>query len=1042
MKRIISYILTAVLFLSLTLVTPVYAENQNETSYNYDGYTVNYQIKSQWDNSQTIGIKITNTGTEPILNWAVKYNAGGIISELSNAAVYEQSDKVYTLKNAGHNYEIKPGKNVSFNYTVTGQGLEIPEQIKLVSKKVTKQDGFDVKFKADDWGTGFQADVTVTNTTGKPIEGWTLTFNGNFTIQNIWNSKIIAENENSYTIVNQSLTNVIPSNSSVTFSFTGSKDAGSEVALTDFILTEIIISNEPERPERPDDGIIDQGDIEELIALGQIEVIRGEDGSFRVIDGTFTNHLVNSTSDAATILNSASSLFGDKFHSDASEIAAQSLESDGEAGKEIVYRYSPLVSGVPVLGCQIVLITDGSGIVKSLFNTYNNKINSVSTNPTISEQAAETTATDKLLANESITNFLQKVTDKSGSDYNTVKNEFLSMLTIDTQLLVYAVSDKSSPALAWAVSLNTNMDESNRYTTHTVSGQLSDSYTDFSINDSKNTETQDDTSDLHTEEETVNPDSVQTVSTVSGQLTEVSDDVSDKDMLSAASSEAAIMPFISETVYIYANGASAGSIISTISNIEGWSPVTREAKDLLNNNRTFEAQEEDDHYRLRDDGRGIETYKSTYGGFLWMTPELPGELIEFSDTPDKSAVSAHANMAAVYDFYKNTLKRSSFDDHGATVKSSIGYDDNTWLMGKYNNAYWSPALQQFVFGNAGNFEAALDVIGHEYTHAVVNYVVGNGRSTTLTYFGESGALNEAYADILGNIIENKSDDGKWLVGEDSAQALRNMADPSQYGQPEHYDNRETGSYDNGGVHINSGIFNFAAHKMIADNRTSSISNGTWAKVFYRSLFRLSTNATFLDARGAVISTAKSLGFNQTQQQAIKDAFDEVGIVEYQSIRIVLRWGAQPRDLDSHLIGPAVAGSGKFHIYYNQRSYFQNGSYSSSEQLYAADLDYDDTSSYGPEITTIHTLTPGDYYFYVHDYTNRSSSSSTALAKSGANVMVYSGASSEPLKTFEIDSSTNGNLWLAFKLTIGADGNQTFTPMETYSYQSNPANIGS
>lgn len=68
MKRIISYILTAVLFLSLTLVTPVYAENQNETSYNYDGYTVNYQIKSQWDSSQTIGIKITNTGTEPILN--------------------------------------------------------------------------------------------------------------------------------------------------------------------------------------------------------------------------------------------------------------------------------------------------------------------------------------------------------------------------------------------------------------------------------------------------------------------------------------------------------------------------------------------------------------------------------------------------------------------------------------------------------------------------------------------------------------------------------------------------------------------------------------------------------------------------------------------------------------------------------------------------------------------------------------------------------------------------------------------------------------
>lgn len=43
------------------------------------------------------------------------------------------------------------------------------------------------------------------------------------------------------------------------------------------------------------------------------------------------------------------------------------------------------------------------------------------------------------------------------------------------------------------------------------------------------------------------------------------------------------------------------------------------------------------------------------------------------------------------------------------------------------------------------------------------------------------------------------------------------------------------------------------------------------------------------------------------------------------------------------------------------------------------------------------------------------------AKLGSNVMTYSGASSEPLETFEINSSSNGSLCLVFKLTIKEDG---------------------
>jgi Thermolysin metallopeptidase, alpha-helical domain len=71
-----------------------------------------------------------------------------------------------------------------------------------------------------------------------------------------------------------------------------------------------------------------------------------------------------------------------------------------------------------------------------------------------------------------------------------------------------------------------------------------------------------------------------------------------------------------------------------------------------------------------------------------------------------------------------------------------------------------------MFGNSSDLESALDVVGHEYTHAVIAYALGDGNGTPLDY-GESGALNEAYADIMGSLIEGKTGEDRWLIGEDS-----------------------------------------------------------------------------------------------------------------------------------------------------------------------------------------------------------------------------------------------------------------------------------
>lgn len=140
----------------------------------------------------------------------------------------------------------------------------------------------------------------------------------------------------------------------------------------------------------------------------------------------------------------------------------------------------------------------------------------------------------------------------------------------------------------------------------------------------------------------------------------------------------------------------------------------------------------------------------------------------------------------------------------------------------------------------------------------------------------------------------------------------------------------------------------------------------------------------------------------------------------EEIRIVLTWGATPSDLDSHLVGPDAAG-GKFHVYYYNKRY-------GSE----VDLDVDDTSSYGPETITIHSSRAGTYTYAVHDYTNRSSSYSTALSNSGAQIKVYKGA--KLIATYNVPANKDGTLWTVFTYD-GATGQITTVNTMTYDSSS-------
>lgn len=346
------------------------------------------------------------------------------------------------------------------------------------------------------------------------------------------------------------------------------------------------------------------------------------------------------------------------------------------------------------------------------------------------------------------------------------------------------------------------------------------------------------------------------------------------DVTSAADS---IYPSVGTRYIIAANGTEPGDIISEFSTARhALAPVRSSGTDQLGKVRSVTAANTGSSIVLTDIGRNITTYATNYQSAWSGLPSIPGNVVGYTTSWLRSAVSAQANMARVFDYYTAVLGRDSFDDNGAAISMSIDYNPSGASASGWRNAAWTGSVM--VFGDAGSTQAALDLVAHEYTHAVIQYING------LAYLGESGAMNESYADIMGAIIENKTGAARWLFAEDAAgDPYRNMEDPSDYRQPEHYGGRYVdpcgcnANDDFDYVHSNSGIMNFAAYKMMEATK-NQLSGEQWARVFYDSLYRLPSTAKFVDARYAIIASARSEGFSTAQIEAIKAAFDSVGVV--------------------------------------------------------------------------------------------------------------------------------------------------------------------
>src|SRR6478735_1712347 len=106
----------------------------------------------------------------------------------------------------------------------------------------------------------------------------------------------------------------------------------------------------------------------------------------------------------------------------------------------------------------------------------------------------------------------------------------------------------------------------------------------------------------------------------------------------------------------------------------------------------------------------------------------------------------------------------------------------------------------------------------------------------------------------------------------------------EYGDPDHYSKRYTGSSDNGGVHTNSGIINKAAY-LLANGGThygvtvTGIGGDKLGKIYYRAnTLYFTQSTTFSQARAGLVQAAADLyGSGSQEVISVGKSFDAVGV---------------------------------------------------------------------------------------------------------------------------------------------------------------------
>lgn len=282
-------------------------------------------------------------------------------------------------------------------------------------------------------------------------------------------------------------------------------------------------------------------------------------------------------------------------------------------------------------------------------------------------------------------------------------------------------------------------------------------------------------------------------------------------------------------------------------------------------------------------------------------PDSPARVEGGAATGIDAVDDTYDFLGDTYNFFMNEHDHDSFDGNGSPIVATVNVP--------FFNACWGCTLDpgsldegsgdvnEMLFGSGFSLD---DIVAHELTHGVTQYASG------LIYFGFSGAINESFSDMWGEWVDmtngsdNDTAENRWIVGEEldpfililfgldpTVPGIRNMKDPTIKGDPDRLGSpflaNPNSFFDNGGVHINSGIGNKLCYLLtdggIFNGYTiSGLGVNLASDLFFGTQFLLTASADYNDLFLALGASAVELGFSFEERLNIANAGRAVEIV--------------------------------------------------------------------------------------------------------------------------------------------------------------------
>lgn len=282
------------------------------------------------------------------------------------------------------------------------------------------------------------------------------------------------------------------------------------------------------------------------------------------------------------------------------------------------------------------------------------------------------------------------------------------------------------------------------------------------------------------------------------------------------------------------------------------------------------------------------------------------------------AATVFDNMIKTYDFYtkEENIGTSRFGITNKNNNDSTGDDYKLYVFLNHasnnpnsyanQNAYfdWDTQNRGYIFIGNGNQDSigglymqgkAFDVIAHEYQHGVTKDIVG------LRYKGESGALDEAFSDIFGSLIEGNDptdlNSAFWTIGENGVynpndnvslaiRSLKGGTRDQSYSMDEKFacklhtgknpQHTNDGNCDYNGVHYNSTIISHIQYELsaLAPQYFTRERIGT---LWFTTLLKLAPTSGFIDFANAFFYSALQLGYSAEMKDNVLLALSKAGL---------------------------------------------------------------------------------------------------------------------------------------------------------------------